>query len=78
MATFCAKTMVPSRAPAIASNTTLTTYAAGAGLWPILVLHTIMLPFNLLRLREVIGEGAVTGHGRCPDPPTLRRVVTED
>jgi hypothetical protein len=60
--------MVPSRAPAIASNTTLTTYAAGAGLWPILVLHTIMLPLNLLRLREAIGSGAVPAMVGAPIP----------
>jgi uncharacterized protein YjiS (DUF1127 family) len=76
LGTFCAKTMVPLRALAIASNAAFITYAACADLWPILVLHTIMLPLNLLRLREALGEGAapamvdapiiVTSGGREP------------
>jgi CRP/FNR family cyclic AMP-dependent transcriptional regulator len=55
LGTFCAKTMVPLRSLAIASNLAFITYAACAGLWPILVLHAIMLPLNLLRLNEALG-----------------------
>jgi len=64
--TFCVKSMVPLRLLAIASNAAFITYAAGAGLWPILLLHTIMLPLNLLRLREALGAGAVPALVRAP------------
>jgi hypothetical protein len=56
LATFCAKSMLRLRILAIGSNLAFLTYAIGAGLWPILLLHAVMLPLNLLRLRQVIGE----------------------
>ena len=56
LATFCAKTMVPLRAIAIASNIAFVAYALCAGLGPILLLHAIMLPVNILRLREALGS----------------------
>lgn len=56
LATFCAKSMLRLRILAIGSNLAFITYAIGAGLWPILLLHAVMLPLNLLRLRQVIGD----------------------
>lgn len=55
LATFCAKTMVPLRMLAIASNLAFIAYALLAHLWPILLLHAIMLPLNAARLREALG-----------------------
>ena len=49
LATFCAKSMVNLRLLAIASNVAFITYALAVGLYPIVVLHTVMLPLNLLR-----------------------------
>jgi hypothetical protein len=46
--------MVTLRLLAIASNAAFITYALAAGLSPIVVLHTVMLPLNLLRLRQVL------------------------
>jgi len=54
LATFCAKEMVPLRALAIASNIAFVAYAFFAGLGPILLLHSLMLPMNILRLREAL------------------------
>jgi hypothetical protein len=56
LATFCAKSMVLLRVLAIASNIVFIAYGFEAGLWPILVLHTTMLPLNLLRLREALRD----------------------
>ena len=54
LATFCAKSMVTLRLLAIASNAAFVAYALPAGLYPMVVLHTVMLPLNLLRLRQVL------------------------
>ncbi len=54
LATFCAKTMIPLRALAIASNIAFISYAMFAHLWPILLLHAIMLPLNAARLKEAL------------------------
>lgn len=55
LATFSAKSMVLLRALAIASNLAFIAYGYCAGLWPILALHTVMLPLNLMRLCEALG-----------------------
>ena len=54
LATFCAKSMVLLRVLAIASNLAFIAYGYCAGLWPILCLHTLMLPLNLVRLCEAL------------------------
>ena len=51
--TFYMRTMVPLRWTAIASNIAFITYAVNLHLWPILILHGLLLPLNLLRLREL-------------------------
>ena len=56
LATFTAKNMVALRVLAISSNLAFIAYGLLAGLWPILLLHSIMLPLNLIRLREALGE----------------------
>jgi CRP/FNR family transcriptional regulator, cyclic AMP receptor protein len=52
LATFCARTMVLLRALAIASNLAFVAYGLLAHLWPILLLHAVMLPLNVHRLLE--------------------------
>jgi len=51
-ATFCSREMVPLRMLAIGSNLAFAGYGFGAHLWPILVLHSAMLPINIVRLRQ--------------------------
>jgi hypothetical protein len=62
LATFSARSMVPLRALAVGSNVAFVGYAYMAGLWPILLLHSIMLPLNAQRLRQAIV-------GRTADAP---------
>ena len=45
--TFYLKTMIPLRVVAIASNVVYIAYSALAGLVPILVLHTLLMPLNI-------------------------------
>lgn len=51
--TFYMKTMIPLRVIAIASNVAFMTYGIGGGLYPIFILHAILLPLNCARLLEM-------------------------
>ncbi len=57
-ATFYMRTMLPLRIVAVASNLAFITYAAIDGLAPILILHSALLPLNLLRLMQIRELGA--------------------
>lgn len=61
LATFMAKSMVALRILAIGSNLAFIVYGLSAALWPILLLHSIMLPLNVLRLREALGDAPALG-----------------
>ena len=50
---FYMKTMIPLRIVGIASNVAFITYAAGAQLYPVLILHSMLLPLNCLRLLQM-------------------------
>jgi hypothetical protein len=50
---FYMKMMIPLRIIAILSNVSFIIYALGSRLYPVLILHTILLPLNLIRLREM-------------------------
>lgn len=50
LATFCIRDMVALRCLAITSNLAFITYGALADLGPVLVLHLLLLPVNVLRL----------------------------
>lgn len=52
-AAFYTRTMVPLRWTAISSNVAFIIYAAALRLWPILILHALLLPLNLIRLRQI-------------------------
>ena len=52
---FYMKTMIPLRVVGIASNVAFITYAVGAQLYPVLILHAILLPLNSLRLVQMRG-----------------------
>ena len=51
--TFYMKTMIPLRCVAIASNVAFLTYGYFAGLYPVFLLHLVLLPLNVLRLRQM-------------------------
>ena len=52
--TFYMKTMVPLRVIGIFSNCAFIIYGYLGGLYPVLILHLILLPLNSLRLREML------------------------
>lgn len=51
--TFYMRTMLPLRALGIASNVAFLAYAIPLGLWPIAVLHGLLLPMNIMRLIQI-------------------------
>lgn len=51
---FYMKTMIPLRVVAILSNIAFIVYALGSELYPVLILHTILLPLNVIRLRQML------------------------
>lgn len=53
-ATFCMKTMTPLRVVAICSNAVFITYGALAHIYPVLILHLVLLPLNGWRTWKLI------------------------
>jgi CRP/FNR family transcriptional regulator, cyclic AMP receptor protein len=51
--TFYMKTMIPLRVLGILSNVAFMTYALDGRLYPVLILHAILLPLNCLRLVQM-------------------------
>ena len=51
--TFYMKTMIPLRLVAILSNVAFMTYGLGDHLYPVFILHAILLPLNCLRLLQM-------------------------
>jgi CRP/FNR family cyclic AMP-dependent transcriptional regulator len=51
--TFYMRTMPPLRWMAVASNVAFLGYAVPLHLWPIVILHGLLLPLNCLRLRQL-------------------------
>jgi len=52
--TFYMKTMVPLRVIGICSNCAFIAYGYFGSLYPVLLLHLVLLPLNSLRLREML------------------------
>jgi hypothetical protein len=50
LATFCTSTMVPLRVVAISSNVLFAAFGALAHIYPVLTLHIILLPVNIVQL----------------------------
>ena len=51
--TFYTKTMIPLRCVAIASNVVFMTYGLSGRIYPVFVLHAVLLPLNCLRLQQM-------------------------
>jgi len=68
LAAFCMRDIVALRWLAIASNLAFIAYGALAGLGPVLLLHLLLLPINLLRLR-----GAAASLFRAPRASSRRQ-----
>ena len=54
LATFAQRTMMPMRVMAIGANVCFIGYGAMGPFIPVLALHVILLPVNLLRLRALL------------------------
>jgi CRP/FNR family transcriptional regulator, cyclic AMP receptor protein len=65
LATFCMRDMVALRVVAIASNLAFIAYSGLAQIGPVLLLHALLLPVNVLRLVELRAASR-----RCPAPPS--------
>jgi CRP-like cAMP-binding protein len=52
LATFCMSTMIPLRILALVSNVLFCSYGYFDHLYPVLILHAILFPVNLLRLMQ--------------------------
>lgn len=50
LSSFCMSTMIPLRAFALASNVLFILYGYFGGLYPVLILHAMLLPVNAYRL----------------------------
>ena len=54
LATFCMSTMISLRVVAISSNVLFVVYGALVHIYPVLILHIILLPVNLARLVQTL------------------------
>jgi hypothetical protein len=54
IATFCMGTMIPLRFAAIGSNALFIAFGALAQIYPVLILHLILLPVNTARLLQIV------------------------
>lgn len=71
LATFCMRDMAALRCMAIASNLAFITYGALADLGPVLLLHLLLLPVNVLRLAgwRANASTVATSDKTTPDRP---------
>jgi CRP/FNR family cyclic AMP-dependent transcriptional regulator len=53
LATFCMSTMIPLRMMGIVSNILFSSFGALAHIYPIMILHLILLPVNTIRLVQI-------------------------
>jgi hypothetical protein len=51
--TFCMDTIVPLRGLAIASNILFIIYGIAGHLYPVLLLHAVLLPVNVLKIVQL-------------------------
>jgi hypothetical protein len=74
LATFAQRTMLPMRIMAIGANACFIGYGAMGPFMPVLVLHVILLPVNLVRLRSLLSQprsGEVPPETQSLDKPTV-------
>lgn len=54
LATFAVTTMIPLRLMGIGANLAFISYGFVGELYPVLILHTLLLPLNVFRLRQMM------------------------
>jgi uncharacterized protein YjiS (DUF1127 family) len=57
LGTFCMSTMVSLRAVAICSNVLFAAYGGLDHIYPVMMLHVILLPINVVRLIQTVASG---------------------
>jgi CRP/FNR family transcriptional regulator, cyclic AMP receptor protein len=67
LATFCMRSMNALRWVAIASNLTFIAYACSARLAPVLLLHALLLPINVIRLFQQSRRGEPLQQDASPE-----------
>ncbi len=60
LASFCMRAMIPLRVTAICSNVLFALFGALAHIYPVLLLHVVLLPVNLARLHQALAPGPAT------------------
>ena len=70
--TFAQRTMLPMRVTALLANVFFILYGWLGPFYPVLILHIILLPVNMIRLREAArGSGKLTGFDVATPVPLL-------
>ena len=72
LATFCMRDMVALRLLAITSNVAFIAYGALANIYPVLLLHMVLLPVNVLRIAESWTRSLPRSTGTEPLHPPRR------
>ncbi len=72
LATFSMRSMRPLRMMAIASNIAFIAYAVIGSMPPILILHSILLPMNVMRLSQMDNDTAHRDAGHLRRPSRLQ------
>ena len=77
--TFSVRSLTALRSFAVVSNLLFISYALAAQLMPIALLHGLLLPLNLFRLREQLSAKRVTAACPAATPPAdqVARCLTE-
>ena len=77
LCTFAMTSMRWLRVVAMASNVCFVAYAWLMGLWPILLLHALLLPLNAVRLCQIEAERRRPG-GSGRRPPGVPRPIADE
>jgi hypothetical protein len=79
LATFAQRAMLPMRVMAIGANVCFIGYGAMGRFMPVLILHIILLPINLVRLRMLLCEsdpGRTRPHEEATDVPAMAGITS--
>jgi hypothetical protein len=61
LATFCMDTILPLRGFAIASNILFILYGSAGQLYPVLLLHAVLLPINISKIVQLARKNHLLG-----------------
>ncbi len=76
--TFSMRSMMALRTAAVAANLCFIAFGALGAIYPVLALHLLLLPCNLLRLRQLHRRRREAGEGRsdaAPPAPSGRQTA---